>query len=127
MKPEKIIYKNQKEVHDLIIKELKSKYFKYLKEAYLIGSLANGNFGRYKEKYEKYLGSDIDVVIIPLKINKKWLYEGEFYNWHKKYNAGFIKVKEIKHPINFMIPFEHDINLLFKKAKELNWKVEKLK
>lgn len=127
MKPEKIIYKNQEEIHDLIIKELKSEYFKYVKEAYLIGSLANGNFGRYKEKYEGYSGSDIDLVVILPKINKKWQYEGEFYNWHKKYKAGVIKIKEIEHPVNFMIPFNQNINLFFEKAKELNWKVERLK
>lgn len=127
IKPDKIIYKNQEEIHDLIIKELKSKYFKYVKEAYLIGSLVNGNFGRYKEKYEGYFGSDIDIVAIPLKINKKWQYEGEFYNWYKRYLIGIIKIDKITHPIHLLIPFNQDISLFHKKAGELKWKVEKLK
>jgi|SRR3989344_8689680 len=124
IKPKKIIYKNQKEVHDFIITELRSKYFDKVKEAYLIGSLANENFGKYKDSDQV---SDVDVVIIPTEIPREWKYEGEFYSWHKKYNIGKIKIKDNLHQINFMIPFEQKIKLFFEKAKELNWKIEKLK
>ncbi len=126
-KPKKTIYKNQKEIKELIINELKSKYFDNVKEAYLIGSLATENFGRYEEIYEGYFGSDIDVVIIPIRINEEWKYEGESHDWHKIYHVGEITIDEIIHPIKFMIPFNEDITLLFQKAKELNWKVERLK
>ncbi|MEK6889488.1 MAG: hypothetical protein AABW80_05270 [Nanoarchaeota archaeon] len=126
MKPEKTIYADQKEIHDLIIDKLKP-YLKNVKEAYLIGSLSEGKFGQYIEKYEGFYGSDIDVVIIPIKILSEWKYEGEFYNWHKRYNAGIIKIKDIEHPINFMIPFNNNLDLFWQKAKELKWKVEKLK
>lgn len=126
-KPNKIIYENQKEVHDFITNELKLKYLKEVKEAYLIGSLANGNFGKYAEEYEGYLGSDIDIVVIPIKIDSAWKYEGEFYNWHKRYTIGQIIVNKITHPISFMVPFDNKIELFWKNAKQLNWKVEKLK
>ena len=66
-KPDKIIYKNQKIIYDLIIKNLKSNYLDDIKEAYIMGSLANGNFGRYKKRFEGYFGSDIDLVVIPKK------------------------------------------------------------
>jgi len=127
IKPNKIVYENQKEIHDLIVRELKSKYFNGVKEAYLIGSLVNGNFGKYAEKHEGYYGSDVDVVIIPAEIQKSWKYEGDFYDWHKRYLAGEIIINRTAHPINFMVPFNSDINLFSQKVKELNWKVEELK
>src|SRR3989344_2476801 len=103
MKPLKIVYKNQKEVHDYIIE--KTKYLlKEVKEAYLIGSLASGCFGRYVEEYK-----------------------GEFHNWYKSYNVREINIENTAHPVNLMVPFNEDIQLFWNKAKELNWKVEKLK
>ena len=117
MKSAKIVYENQQEIKKFIIQELKSKYFDDVKEAYLIGSLATGNFGRYAEEYEGYHGSDLDIVVIPIKINEKWRYEGESHDWHKIYNVGEITIDKIIHPIKFMIPFNEDINLLFQKAK----------
>ena len=102
-KPDKIVYKNQKKIHDLIIKNLKSNYLDNIKEAYIIGSLVNGNFGRYKKRFEGHFGSDIDLVVIPKKINK------------------------ITHPINLMIPFKNNMRTFFKKSKQLNWKMEKIK
>lgn len=126
MKPKKILYENQTEVRNSIIEKLKP-YLKKIKEAYLIGSLSEGKFGRYIEKFEGFYGSDIDVVIMPAKIEKEWKYEGEFYNWHKKYMAGTIKIENIEHPINFMVPLNNDIELFWQRVKELNWKVERLK
>ncbi len=38
-----------------------------------------------------------------------------------------IKFNNISHPINFMIPFYNNIGLFWEKAKQLNWKVEKIK
>ncbi|HIJ13587.1 nucleotidyltransferase domain-containing protein [Candidatus Pacearchaeota archaeon] len=127
MKPLKIVYKNQKEVHDYIIE--KTKYLlKEVKEAYLIGSLASGCFGRYVEEYEGYLGSDIDLVVLPRdEIPKDWRYKGEFHNWYKSYNVREINIENTAHPVNLMVPFNEDIQLFWNKAKELNWKVEKLK
>jgi len=126
-KPDKIVYKNQKKIHDLIIKNLKSNYLDNIKEAYIIGSLVNGNFGRYKKRFEGHFGSDIDLVVIPKKINNKWQFLGDFYNWHKKYNVGIIKINKITHPINLMIPFKNNMRTFFKKSKQLNWKMEKIK
>lgn len=127
MKPQKIVYKNQKQIHNRIIKKIKSNFLKNIKEAYLIGSLASEKFGKYVKKYEGYNGSDIDIVIIPKKMSKKWKYKGKFFNWHKAYTVGIVKVKDISHPINFMIPSRNNLNLFWKKASDLNWKVEKLK
>jgi predicted nucleotidyltransferase len=127
MKPQKTIYPNQEEIHELIINKIKKDLLKETNEAYLIGSLAEGKFGFYDERYEGYFGSDIDLVVISEKINPSWKYEGEFYGWHKKYFGGEIKIKKISHPISLMVPFNTDISLFWQKAKELNWKVEKLK
>ena len=127
MKPQKIVYKKQLLIHNNIIKGLKNKFLKDIKEVYLVGSLANGNFGRYIRKYKGYYGSDIDLVVIPNKIPKNWNYEGVFYNWHKRYNGGTIKIKDIEHPINFMIPFKLNINIFWKKVRDFQWKVEKIK
>src|SRR3989344_5300588 len=100
-KPKKIIYENQKEVHDMVIDKIKKEYLHEIKEAYLIGSLASGKFGKYEEKFEGYFGSDIDLVVLPKSIiPKKWKYPGEFYNWHNRYLAGEIKIKETFHPIS---------------------------
>lgn len=126
-RPEKTIYQNQKEVHDFIIDKLESEQLKNAKEAYLIGSLAEGKFGKYVEEYEGYFGSDIDLVVIPSTIPKEWKYEGDFYNWHKRYFGGIIIYNGISHPIHIQIPFDNNIELFYKKAKELNWKIEKLK
>lgn len=125
MKPVKIIYENQEEIHNNIIRKLKP-YLIDLKEAYLVGSLAEGKFGQYAEEYEGYKGSDIDIVAIPIKIHIKWQYQGDFYGWHKKYQLDTIKIKEIEHPVNFMVPFNNNIDLFWQKVKELNWKVERL-
>lgn len=127
IKPNKTPYKNQKEIHDKIILELKSKFTNNIKEAYLTGSLASGNFGIYKEEFDGFLGSDIDIVAIVDIVPKTWKYEGEFYDWHKKYFAGIIKIKNIEHPIKVMVPFDNHISLFWKKIKELNMKYEKLK
>jgi len=126
-KPNKTIYKNQKQIRKKIIKKIRDKFLDKVKEAYLIGSLAEGKFGIYDKEFEGYFGSDIDIVAIPAEITIKWKYEGDFYDWHSLYNIGEIKIKDTLHPIMFMIPFEQDINLFWKKAKELNWKIEKLK
>ena len=126
-KPKKTIYKNQKEVYKFIIEKVKNN-LKNVSKAYLIGSLSTGQFGVYEKEYEGYLGSDVDLVIIPKsKISKQWKYEGEFHNWHKRYYIDEIEFNKIKHPINFMIPFKHDINLFQKIAKEQKWRPLRLK
>ncbi|MDP3881677.1 MAG: hypothetical protein Q8Q31_02245 [Nanoarchaeota archaeon] len=127
MKSAKIVYENQEEIKKFIIQESKSKYLEDVKEAYLIGSLTTGNFGRYPEVYEGYFGSDLDVVVVPIKINSNWKYEGESHDWSKIYRVGEITIEKIVHPVKFMIPFNDNIHLLFEKAEELNWKVERLK
>ena len=119
----KIIYPNQKEIHDKIIRILKEKYLNNFGEAYLIGSLASGKFG----KYENQEVSDIDIVAIPNKINKKWIYEGEFHEWHKRYQIGEIEIENNLHPISLLIPLKDNFKDLFRLGKELNWKIEKIK
>lgn len=119
----KIIYPNQKEIHDKIINILIKKYLSKFGEVYLIGSLANGNFG----KYENQEVSDIDIVAIPKKLDEKWIYEGEFHGWHKKYKIGEIEIENTFHPISLMIPLKDNFKDLFKLGKKLNWKVEKIK
>ncbi len=128
MKPNKTIYSNQKEVHDFMIKKIKEDYLKKYFKVYLIGSLASKTFGKYDKEYERYLGSDIDLVVIPKSnLSSKLKYKGEFHNWHKAYFGGIIKFKETEHPVNFIVPFKQSLSLFLKKAKELNWKVERLK
>ena len=127
MKPEKILYEDQKAVHDEIVKKIKKSFLNDVKEAYLIGSLASGKFGRYNEKHEGEEGSDIDLVVITDKIPKEWKYKGKFYNWHDLYLGKTIKINSTNHLINYLIPFNLDISIFWKKADEMNWKVEKLK
>ena len=79
MRPNKTVYSNQKEVHDFIIDKLREKQLKYFSKAYIIGSLASKNFGKYDKEHEGYIGSDIDLVAIPKsKLSKKLKYKGDF-------------------------------------------------
>ena len=126
-KPNKTPYKNQKEIYNTIISKIKKDYLKNMQQVYLIGSLASGSFGKYEKRYEGYLGSDIDNVALPKKIRKKWAYEGEFYNWHKRYHIGEIKIRNVIHPINLMVPLKRNFKDLWLFAKKLNWVVIKLK
>lgn len=126
-RPNKKMYENQKEIIELIIKELKKKYLKDFSKAYLTGSLTSGKFGTYEEEYEGYFGSDIDLAGIPKSLKKDWIYKGVFYDWHQVYQIGIIEIKGTKHPINLMIPLKQNLKLLFDKSEELNLKLLRLK
>jgi len=126
-KPNKIPYKNQKEIYGIIISKIKNNYLKDMQQAYLIGSLASGSFGKYEKEYEGYLGSDVDIVALPKKIKEEWVYEGEFHNWHKRYHIGEINIENVIHPINLMAPLKENFEDLWLLAKKLNWIVIKLK
>jgi len=71
MKPNKILYKNQKEILKRFLEFIKPFFKKYkeIEEAYLWGSLAKGEFGIYEKEYHGEIGSDVDLVIF-LKENK---------------------------------------------------------
>ena len=126
-KPHKTSYKNQKEICNIIISKIKNNYLKDMQQAYLIGSLASGSFGKYKKEYGGYSGSDVDIVALLKKIRKEWVYEGEFYNWHKRYYIGEINIENVTHPINLMVPLKRNFEDLWLLAKKLNWVVIKLK
>lgn len=127
-KPNKIIYENQKEVYNTILETLKRNLLNQVSEAYVIGSLSKGQFGVYEEEFHCSLGSDIDLVAFPNdKIPENWKQEKSKHNWYSKYSSGFIKIEKTNHPIEIMIPFERDLKTFWEKAKELNWKVNKIK
>ena len=127
-KPNKIIYKNQKKIHDRVVKFINSKLTKDVKEAYLIGSITKGEFGKYTKKYEGREGSDIDLVVMPEdKIPSDWKYLNTEKIWWKLYQAGHIEINGIQHRLDIMVVKEGKEDYLEKRAKELNWKVEKIK
>lgn len=75
MKPQKTIYKNQGEIQKKFIEFIQPFLQKYpeIKEAYLEGSLAKGNFGLYEKEYKGHTGSDVDLVlVIDGKIPSNW-------------------------------------------------------
>jgi len=129
MKPEKEIYKNQREVHDKIIDFVKSNLTKDIKEAYLVGSSTTQGFGRYVRKHENHEGSDIDLVVIveENKIPKNWKYLGVEKDWWKLYRGGSIKINKTIHKADFMVVKPGKESLAHKRMKELGWKPEKIK
>jgi|SRR3989344_1329868 len=128
IKPKKTEYTNQKEIFEIVLKEIKKKYLKLFSRAYVMGSLVSGKFGIYEKEYEGYLGSDIDIIGIPKDcLPKNWKYKGICHDWHHAYQIGVIEIKGIKHPINLIIPIKHDLKLLFDKTKELKKEIIRIK
>ncbi len=126
MKPKKILYQDQEKIRKEILTEIKEKKLQTITEAYLIGSLAEGTFGIYEQEYEGQTGSDIDIVALPLTIPPTWKNEGEGYGWHTRYRGDIIRVENNEHHINVMVPFQNNIGLFWKIAKELEWRCIKL-
>ncbi|PIN94043.1 hypothetical protein COU54_00545 [Candidatus Pacearchaeota archaeon CG10_big_fil_rev_8_21_14_0_10_31_24] len=127
-KPHKTEYINQEEIYEKIISALKNSHLNELSESYLIGSLTEKKFGIYDKEYEGFSGSDIDIVaILKNEIPSTWGEKETSYKWHKKYFGGIIKINHVEHPISFMIPLKKNLEEFWKIAKELNWKVKKIK
>lgn len=128
-KPEKIIYENQKEVYNQILIFVKSLLPSEVVNAYLWGSVVEGKFGRYKEKFGDHEGSDIDViVIIPNeKIPPHWKYLNTQKDWWYLYRGGKIEINKKIHRIDLMIVKDGCEEYVRNRIKEKNWKIEKIK
>ncbi|MBT3405060.1 nucleotidyltransferase domain-containing protein [archaeon] len=128
-KPKKIIYSNQEEVHQRIIKFVKSQLVPEVKEAYLVGSSTTGEFGKYETSYRNHDGSDIDLVaIVPEdSIPKDWKFLNTERDWWKLYRGGKIQINNILHKLDVLVVKQGMEDFARKRMKELNWKPEKLK
>lgn len=128
-KPEKIIYKNQEEVHYLIVDYLKSTLPKDIIRAYLWGSAVERTFGKYVEKYGSHEGSDIDVIVmIPNeKIPSSWKYLNTEKEWWSLYRGGAIDINGTIHQVDLIVVKEGKEEHARNRIKERNWKVERIK
>ncbi len=128
-KPDKIIYKNQKEIHNKIFNFIRSNLPKEVVEAYLFGSLVERKFGKYSEKFRSYEGSDIDVIIIipTEKIPPHWKNLNISRGWWDLYRGGKIEIDGTIHKIDLMVVKEGKEKYAKNRIKEKNWKLEKIK
>jgi len=126
-KPEKIIYDNQKEIHDQIFHYLKSLFKDINCEAYLVGSSTTGKFGKYNEIHNDQSGSDIDVVVFLEEIPSTWEKLDTEKDWWNLYRIGKLKINNTTHFADAMIVKKDKENVAIKKFKELGWNVEKIK
>lgn len=128
MKPQKIIYQNQKDVWDnaqIYLKKILSAC-KCVKEAYVWASLAEGKFGVYDKPYRNQTCSDIDLVIVlnePANIPKAWKFTGVEKSWFDLYHLGYFEYQGNKHQIDglIVIPSKHDLDKM-KKSLEGRFK-----
>tara|TARA_Y100000034_G_C6746049_1_gene331362 strand:- start:282 stop:674 length:393 start_codon:yes stop_codon:yes gene_type:complete len=128
-KPKKIIYPNQESIHKKIVNHLKSVLPKEVSEAYLFGSLANKEFGKYESLYNGHEGSDIDVIIIipHNKIPKQWKNLNISKSWWDLYRGEDITINKTDHKIDYLIVKKGKNHYIKKRSEELNWKIEKIK
>ncbi|MBS3086953.1 nucleotidyltransferase domain-containing protein [Candidatus Pacearchaeota archaeon] len=105
MKPEKIKYKNQREVLKKFLNFIEpflKKYGNEIKEAYLWGSLVEGTFGLYKKEYMGQIGSDVDLVVFLKKdsdIPSEWKSLNTKKSWFSLYKEKDFRVfRYMKNP-----------------------------
>ena len=127
-KPRKIIYENQEKIHEKIVDFVNSK-IRNVNEAYLTGSVARREFGRYVEKYRGEDGSDIDVVVFIPKneIPKSWKDLKTTRIWWDLYSGGRIEINGIEHRLDLLVVHEGKEEHAKNRLKELGWKLERLK
>jgi len=127
-KPEKIVYGNQEEVHDIILNFVKSILPFEVTEAYIFGSTVERKFGKYCKKFGSHEGSDIDVVVmIPReRIPSYWKYLNTEKDWWFLYRGGKINIKGTIHKVDLIIVKEGKEEYARNRIKSQNWKVEKI-
>jgi predicted nucleotidyltransferase len=126
-KPQKIVYKNQGEIHDLIRKFLKSSFKRVKCKAYLVGSSTTGKFGIYEKPFKGEAGSDIDIVVFIEIIPLKWKKLDVKKSWWNLYRVGELQINNNIHFVNAMVVKKGKEVVAIKKFKELGWIVEKVK
>ena len=119
MKPDKIIYDNQNEILSKILEVLRKELNS---EAYIFGSLARKEFGKYVEKYDGHDGSDIDVVFFGDK--GKWKYLNVSKGWWDLYRGPKIEINGTIHKVDLVIVKKGCEQKAREKIKE--WKVIKI-
>jgi len=127
-KPEKIVYGNQEEVHDIILNFVKSILPFEVTEAYIFGSTVERKFGKYCKNFGSHEGSDIDVVVmIPReRIPSYWKYLNTEKDWWFLYRGGKINIKGTIHKVDLIIVKEGKEEYARNRIKSQNWKVEKI-
>lgn len=128
-KPKKDIYENQDEIKLRTLEVIKEKLNSMKYEAYLFGSIVEGDFGKYSSVYGRHKGSNLNVLICLENENpipKKWKYVGTEDDLWNIYEIGKIEIKDIKHKIDFFIFDKKNENFVMEKVKELRWKIEKI-
>ncbi len=126
-KPKKIIYGNQKEIHNFIFSYLQLILANIKCEAYLVGSSTTCKFGKYNEPYEGEGGSDMDLVIFLKEIPLTWNKLNIERNWWELYRIGELKIDNTIHFVNAMVVKKGMRDIAMKKFKELKWNVEEIK
>lgn len=118
MKPQKILYKNQKEVYQKAVIYLKKllRECKCVKEAHIWASLAEGKFGVYEKPCRNQTCSDIDLVIVlneneQIKLPKTWKFTKVEKSWFDLYNLGYFEYRGNKHQIDglLVMPSKHNL------------------
>jgi predicted nucleotidyltransferase len=121
MKPDKIIYENQDDVHDKIISFIKVNLTNDVKEAYM--------FGKYTERYGEHDGSDIDVMILIQnnKVPKNWKYLNTEKEWWKLYRLGKMAINGTTHNLDAIVVKDGMEKYSLDRVKKLGWSIEKIK
>lgn len=124
MKPQKILYKNQKDVWDKAEVHLKKllSTCDNVKEAHVWASLAEGKFGLYEKSYRNQIGSDIDLVVAlenQKNIPKNWKFTKVEKSWFDLYRLGYFEYNGNKHQVDglIVIPSKHDLDKMKKALK----------
>lgn len=102
MKPDKIVYENQEKVYERVL-DFARKKLKGVREAYLWGSLVEGKFSKYEEKYGSHEGSDIDVIVFSDDVFDNWKYLNTERSWWKLYSGGRVEVDGVAHRLDIML------------------------
>lgn len=110
-KPNKKIYKGQKQIQKKIINFLlpKLKEIPQIEKAYLWGSIINGDFGVYQKKWREHIGSDIDLIILLKKhcrVPKEFKYLEIDKLWFKGYKPREfrkIKIEGNEHKVDILL------------------------
>jgi len=111
MEKEKKIYKNQKEILRKFLEYIDPIFRDNpeIKEAYLWGSLAKGDFGIYKMPYNGKTESDVDLVLFinpKSNIPKDWKNLNDTHSWFDVYKCQEyrnFKYKNQTHKVDLLV------------------------
>lgn len=128
VKPKKELYDNQNKLYIELKNQLIDKIPKFVKEAYLFGSLTVNKFGTYVQPFGRHKGSNFDVLAVmdTHNIPLKWVYIGKDDLW-TIYGVDRIKINGNRHRIDFFIVEKSNIKKALVKLSNLGWKPEKIK